>query len=67
MLLPLDVAPGWMRVVAAVNPLNWVVQAARALLAGELGDIVVLWGWVAALALAAVGLWAGVRAIRKSN
>lgn len=67
MLLPLDVAPGWMRVVAAVNPLNWVVQAARALLAGELGDIVVLWGWVAALALAAVGLWAGVRAIRRSN
>lgn len=67
MLLPLDVAPGWMRAVAAVNPLNWVVQAARALLAGELGDIVVLWGWVAALALAAVGLWAGVRAIRKSN
>ena len=40
---------------------------ARALLAGELGDIVVLWGWVAALALAAVGLWAWVRAIRKSN
>ncbi|MBK8446197.1 MAG: ABC transporter permease [Micropruina sp.] len=67
MLLPLDVAPGWMRAVAAVNPLNWVVQAERALLAGELGSMVVLWGWVAALALACVGLWAGVRAIRRSS
>lgn len=67
MLLPLEVAPGWMRAVAAVNPLNWVVQAERALLAGQLGEIVVLWGWVAALALAAVGLWAGVRAIRRSS
>ena len=67
LLLPLDVAPGWMRAVAAVNPLNWVAQGARALVSGDLGNIVVLWGWVAALALAAVGLWAGVRAIRKSN
>ncbi len=67
MLLPLDTAPGWMRAVAAVNPINWVVQAERALLAGDIGAMAVLWGWVAALALAAVGLVVGVRAIRKSN
>ncbi len=67
MLLPLDTAPGWMRAVAAVNPINWVVQAERALLAGDLGDIAVGWGWVAALVLAAVGLLVGVRAIQKSN
>ena len=67
MLLPLDDGPAWMRVVATVNPLNWVVRAERALLAGDLNDIVVLWGWVAGLALAAVGLWAGVRAIRRSS
>ncbi len=67
MLLPLDTAPGWMRAVAAVNPINWVVQAERALLAGDVGSMAVLWGWVAALALAAVGLVVGVRAIRRSN
>lgn len=67
MLLPLDDGPAWMRVVATVNPLNWVVRAERALLAGDLDDIVMLWGWVAGLALAAVGLWAGVRAIRRSS
>ena len=67
MLLPLDTAPAWMGAVASVNPINWVVQAQRSLLAGDLGSIAVLWGWVAALALAAVGLLVGVRAMRKSS
>lgn len=67
MLLPLDQAPGWMRVVAAVNPVNWVVQAERALIGGQLGDPTVLWGWLAALALAAVGLAVGIRAMRRSG
>lgn len=67
MLLPLDDGPAWMRAVATVNPVNWVVQAERALLAGDLGNIVVLWGWVAGIVLAALGLWAGIRAIRTSN
>jgi len=67
MLLPLEAGPAWMQAVATVNPVNWVVQAERALFAGDLGSPTVLWGWLAALALAAVGLWAGVRAIRKSS
>lgn len=67
MLLPLDAGPGWMRVVAAFNPVNWVVQAERALLAGDIGNQNVLWGWIAALALAAVGLAVGIRAIRRSS
>jgi ABC-2 type transport system permease protein len=67
MLLPLDAGPAWMQKVAAVNPVNWVVQAERALFAGDFGAIVILWGWVAATVLAGVGLWVGVRAIRKSS
>ncbi|KJQ54019.1 ABC transporter permease [Microbacterium sp. SA39] len=67
MLLPLDDAPEWMRAVAAVNPVNWVVQAERALFSGDLGDPTVLWGWVSALAVAVVGLVVGVRAIKRSN
>lgn len=67
MLLPLDAAPDWMRVVASVNPVNWVVQAERALFAGDLGDATVLWGWVSAFAVAVVGLIVGVRAIRRSS
>jgi ABC-2 type transport system permease protein len=67
MLLPLDQGPGWMRAVSTVNPVNWVVQAERALLAGDLGNRAVLWGWIAALLLAAVGLWVGIRAMRRSS
>jgi ABC-2 type transport system permease protein len=67
MLLPLDEAPGWMQGIATVNPLNWVVQAERALLSGDLGDVTVLWGWIAALVVAVLGLWAGVRAMRRSS
>ncbi|MDN3495825.1 ABC transporter permease [Planococcus sp. APC 4015] len=67
MLLPLDDGPEWMRVVSTVNPVNWVVQAERALFAGELGAVTVLWGWIAALVLAAVGLWVGIRAMRRSG
>ncbi|WP_136053934.1 ABC transporter permease [Microbacterium sp. K24] len=67
MLLPLDDAPDWMQVVASVNPVNWVVQAERALFAGDLGDATVLWGWVSALAVAIVGLVVGVRAIKRSS
>jgi ABC-2 type transport system permease protein len=67
MLLPLDAAPAWMRAVSAVNPINWVVQAERALFAGELGSPAVLWGVLSAAALAAVGLWVGIRGIKRSN
>jgi len=67
MLLPLDDGPPWMRAVAAVNPVNWVVQAERALLTGGVTQPAVLWGWVSALAVAAVGLAIGVRAMRRSG
>ncbi|WP_449282293.1 ABC transporter permease [Leucobacter sp.] len=67
MLLPLDQAPGWMRAVSAVNPINWVVQAERALMAGAFAEPAVLWGGLSALAVAVVGLVVGIRAMRRSS
>jgi len=67
MLLPLDEGPAWMRVASTVNPINWVVQAERAVFGGDLAAPAVLWGWIAALALAAVGLAVGIRAMRRSS
>lgn len=67
MLLPLDQGPEWMRVVASVNPVNWIVQAERALLSGDLANMTVVWGWISGLAVAVVGLTVGMRAMRRSN
>ncbi len=67
MLLPLEEGPAWMRAVAAVNPVNWVVQAERVLLSGDFGSTAVLWGAVSAIAVAAVGLAVGIRAMRRSS
>lgn len=67
MLLPLSEGPDWMRAVATVNPVNWIVQAERALLAGQFAQPEVLWGAVAAVAVAAVGLTVGIRGMRRSS
>ncbi|HWR85227.1 MAG TPA: ABC transporter permease [Rhodoglobus sp.] len=67
MLLPLENGPAWMQVAAAFNPISYVVAAERALFAGDLLAPAVLWGFVAAIALAAVGLAVGIRAIRKAD
>lgn len=65
-LLPLESAPAWMRAVAAVNPLRYVVDAERALLTGAFAPGVVLYGVAAAALVAAVGLLLGTRAMRRA-
>lgn len=67
MLLPLDNGPQWMKVAAGVNPLSYVVDAERALFAGELWSSQVLWGFLATAVLAAVGLTVGITAIRRTS
>lgn len=67
LLLPLESGPGWMRAVAAVNPLRYVVDAERALFAGQVGVANVAWGWGAALLTAAVGLAVGIRVMVRSS
>ena len=66
MLLPLETGPEWMRVAAAFNPISYVVAAERSLFAGDLSSPSVLSGFVAAILLAAVGLWVGIRAMRRA-
>ena len=55
-LLPLTLAPGWLRSVAAANPLAYAVDAARAIFNDHLGDPSVVRGLaiMAVLALIAV-------------
>ncbi len=67
MMLPLETGPGWMQVVSKFNPLTYIVDAERLLFAGSFGDVKILWGLIAALVTAAVGLWVGIRSIRKAT
>jgi len=66
MMLPLEAGPAWMRTAALFNPLTYIVDAERALLAGSFADTDVLWGFVAAAVTCAVGLWVGIRRTRKT-
>jgi ABC-2 type transport system permease protein len=66
MLLPLETGPGWMQVAAHFNPLTYLVDAERALFAGDLATPTVLFGAVAAVLTAAVGLAVGIRAMSHS-
>ncbi len=66
LLLPLDSGPSWMRAAARANPLAYVVEAERALFAGELASSTVAWGVLAAVATAGVGLLVGIRTILRS-
>ncbi|GED11538.1 ABC transporter permease [Cellulosimicrobium cellulans] len=67
MLLPLETGPRWMQVASDVNPLRYVVDAERALFAGDLTASVVAWGWVAAAVTAAVGLAVGIRTMVRTT
>ncbi|WP_181783291.1 ABC transporter permease [Pseudonocardia pini] len=67
MMLPLETGPGWMQVVSKFNPLTYIVDAERVLFSGTFGSLTIVWGFVAALVTAAVGLFVGVRSIRKAT
>ncbi|WP_250000849.1 ABC transporter permease [Actinoplanes sp. M2I2] len=66
-LLPIDDGPGWLRALARGNPLSYVVDAERSLFNGEIWTTATLGGLIAAVAVAALGVWAGVRAMRRSD
>ena len=64
-----DLMPGWMRHVAAANPLNWALDSTRAALGGDpdWGAVLIRGGWLLALAIVVVGLSVGTfRAYQKS-
>ncbi|WP_205856140.1 ABC transporter permease [Phytoactinopolyspora endophytica] len=66
-LLPIDDGPGWLRTLADINPLTYVVDASRLLFNGEIASTAVLQGAGAAAFLAALGLLVGIRSMRRSN
>lgn len=67
MLLPIEAGPEWMQVLSGINPLTHIVNAERALFAGDFAAPSLLWGTLAAVLLAIVGLSVGVRAMSQAS
>ena len=66
-LLPMTLAPKWLRITSDVNPLKHVVDGVRAMFRGDLGSATTGWGLLATVALVAVGLLVGTRTFRRES
>jgi ABC-2 type transport system permease protein len=65
-LLPLTLAPGWLRAIAAVNPLSYAVDAARAVFNDHLGDVSVEKGVLLTAVLAVFAVAIAVRSFGRA-
>lgn len=66
-LLPMSLAPAWLRHTSQANPLTYVVDATRALFRGDLGDRHVWVGALITVALAALLAWWGTRTFQRQS
>ncbi|MFG2212555.1 ABC transporter permease [Streptomyces sp. NPDC048638] len=64
-LLPVGAGPGWLSAVAVINPITYIVDAARALFSGDFLDTSALHGLIAATAIATLGLILSTRAMKR--
>jgi len=65
-LLPLTLAPSWLRAIAAANPLSYAVDAARAIFNDHLGDISVEKGVLLTAVLAVLAVAIAVRSFGRA-
>jgi ABC-2 type transport system permease protein len=65
-LLPMSLAPAWLRAVAAADPLSYAVDAGRAVFNDHLGDPSVLRGVVVMAALAIVAVTLAARSFNRA-
>jgi ABC-2 type transport system permease protein len=65
-LLPLEGAPDWLRTLSRLNPLTYVVEAERALFAGDFGSPSIGVGAGVAFGVATVGLVVGTRMMHRA-
>jgi ABC-2 type transport system permease protein len=64
-LLPMSLAPPWLDTLSRANPLRWIVDAERAAFRGEVMDVDVLYGLIAAALMAIFATFAGIRAFAR--
>ncbi|HVX30828.1 MAG TPA: ABC transporter permease [Nitrolancea sp.] len=65
-LLPLSLAPEWLRLLAHLNPLYYVVEASRDLAAGTITSRPVVEGFLLAIVLTILVFWWSARTYRRA-
>lgn len=66
-LLPMSLAPAWLRHTSQLNPLTYVVDASRALFRGDFADHSVWIGALVTVALGALLAWWGTRTFQRQS
>src|SRR5215813_2573829 len=66
-LLPMTLAPPWLRRLSELNPFSHVVNAARAAFRNDLGDSSLVIGLICAAVLAVVGLAVATRTFQRES
>lgn len=66
-LLPMSLAPTWLYRLSEINPFSHIVDAIRALFAGHLGSVDVMWGLIVAAIVVALGIAFGARTFQRES
>ena len=66
-LLPMSIAPAWLRTLSEVNPLKHIVDGVRAFFRGDLASSTAGWGLFWAVVLVVVGVLVGTRTFRRES
>jgi ABC-2 type transport system permease protein len=66
-LLPMSVAPDWLRFLSSINPLTHAANAARAVFNGQWGDPEIVLGVGLTGLLAVIAVWIASRAFSQAN
>ncbi|CAN5242390.1 ABC transporter permease [soil metagenome] len=65
-LLPMTLAPDWLRTLSDIIPTKHIVDAIRASFVGDFG-LPILWGTIWSVVIFVVLMWVGTRTFRKEN
>lgn len=66
-LLPMTIAPVWLRRLSDANPVKHIVDGVRATFRGDLASSVAIWGLTWTVVLVLIGVFVGTRTFRRET
>jgi len=64
-MLPISLAPDWLKTAALFNPFYYAVEAGRALFAGNFSDSIIIKGFVVMIIFVIIAIWCAVKSLNK--